>query len=112
MSGGKFHLVFSATGSRKNARKIAQMLVDRRLAACVNIVPGVQSLFRWKGKRRDERECLILIKTRKSLLPQIERALRKYHAYELPELISLPLGKGSALYLEWIAQSTSKSERK
>jgi len=95
-------IVLITAGSEDEARKIARLLVKEKKAACVNIVPGVDSLFRWKGKINSARETLLLVKTRASLLPEIISLVQKTHSYEVPEIIALPITDGSEDYLKWL----------
>jgi periplasmic divalent cation tolerance protein len=98
-------IVLSTAGSEEEARKIAHYLVDRQLAACVNIVPQVESVYRWQGKVESSREWLLLIKTTSERLASVRDATRELHSYELPECIAVAIEDGSAGYLKWIAQS-------
>jgi periplasmic divalent cation tolerance protein len=95
-------VVLITVGSEEEARKIARLLVKERKAACVNIVPGVDSLFRWKGKVDSARESLLLVKTRASLFPEIISLVKQIHSYEVPEIIALPIIDGSEDYLKWL----------
>src|SRR5919106_2873759 len=95
-------VVFSNCGSAEEAERVARHLVDSRAAACVNIIPGVRSIYRWKGAVEDAAEWTLLIKTRRALLETIERELRKAHSYELPGLISVAVVDGLESYLPWI----------
>src|SRR4030043_315731 len=95
-------VIFVTTGSEEEARKIAELLLGRRKAACVNIVPGVDSSFWWQGKLDSARESLLIIKTRASLLPEIIELVKSVHSYEIPEIISLPIIGGNDDYLKWI----------
>ena len=95
-------VVLITAGSEEEGRKIAGLLVKEKKAACVNILPGVESLFRWKGRTDSARECLLLVKTRASLLPEIIRLVKGIHSYELPEIIALPITGGSEDYLSWL----------
>lgn len=95
-------LVLITAGSQEEAQKIAALLVNQRKAACVNIVPGVNSLFRWKGKMDSARESLLLVKTRASLLAEIISLVQEIHSYEVPEIIALPIVGGSENYLQWL----------
>jgi periplasmic divalent cation tolerance protein len=99
-------VVLVTCGSRREARKIARALVERRLAACVNQmgVP-VRSLYRWKGKVESTAEVLLVIKTTKKRFVALCEAVRELHSYEVPETIALPIVKGSRAYLDWIAES-------
>jgi len=80
------------------------MLVDRKLAACVNIVGPVQSIFRWKGEVQDAKETLLLIKTTEDRFPEIRDILRAQHSYELPEIISIRIADGLPEYLAWMGE--------
>ena len=98
-------LVLTTTGSESEARKIAEMLVERRLAACVNVIPRIQSVYRWQGRVETAEEFLLIVKTVKSKEDQVQAAIRESHSYELPECISIPVESGSAEYLRWITES-------
>lgn len=98
-------IVLTTTGSEEEARKIAQTLVDRQLAACVNIVPQVESVYRWQGKVESAREWLLLIKTTAEKFAAVRDAIRELHSYDLPECIAIAIDDGSAGYLQWIADS-------
>jgi periplasmic divalent cation tolerance protein len=91
-----------AAGSEEEAGRIAELLVKENKAACVNIVPGVESFFRWKGKIVSARESLLLVKTRASLLSEIISLVKEAHSYEVPEIIALPIIGGSEEYLKWL----------
>ncbi len=93
----------TTTASRQSGEKIANHLVRNRYAACVNIVPGLTSVYYWKKKLCCEPEVLLIIKTLASRVSSVEKALKKIHPYELPEFIVLPIVKGSRAYLDWIA---------
>ncbi len=95
-------VVFTTAANRKEASKIARALLRKRLAACVNIVEGVQSMFWWEGKVDCASECLLMIKSKRSLFTKIEKAVRSLHSYEVPEIIALPLCAGEKRYLRWI----------
>ncbi len=95
-------LVLSTASSRKEALKIADVLLTKRLAACVNIVPSVTSLYWWKGRKEKASEVLLLIKTKKSAFKKMELVLRKSHSYTIPEMIALPMSAGSKPYLKWM----------
>ena|ERR1700722_3709897 len=98
-------IVLCTAGSEEEARKIARHVVEQRLAACVNIVPQIESIYRWQGKMESAREWLLLIKTTVENFPDVRDAIRGLHSYELPECISINVEDGSAAYLEWIGQS-------
>lgn len=98
-------IVLCTAGSEDEARKIARSLVERQLAACVNIVSHVESVYRWQGKIESSHEWLLLIKTTAAQFPAIRAAIRELHSYELPECIALNIEQGSPEYLEWIGDS-------
>ena len=95
-------IVLITTGSEEEAHKIAELLVNEKKAACVNILPGVDSLFWWKDKLDSARESLLLVKTRASLFPEIVELVKRTHSYEVPEIIALPIIAGSEDYLKWL----------
>jgi periplasmic divalent cation tolerance protein len=95
-------VVLITAGSEEEARRIAKLLVKKKKAACVNIVPEVDSHFRWKGKLDSARESLLLAKTRASLFPEIINLVKEIHSYEVPEIIALPMIGGSKEYLRWL----------
>ena len=98
-------IVLSTAGSPEEARKIAYALVERRLAACINIVPGVESVYRWEGKIEAASEWLLLIKTTAAIFPRLRDALTEMHSYATPECLSLEIEEGSRDYLDWIGES-------
>jgi periplasmic divalent cation tolerance protein len=98
-------LVLTTIGSETEARKIAQALVERRLAACVNIVPRIQSVYRWAGKVEHAEEYFLLIKTMRHREDQVRSAIRELHTYDLPECIAISIESGSAEYLRWLSDS-------
>ncbi len=87
------------------AAEIAAALVEQHLAACVNRMPGVKSWYRWQGQIEKDEEVLLLIKTTRERLAELEAMVRRLHPYEVPELIALPLAAGSAAYLQWVRDS-------
>ena len=98
-------IVLSTAGSEEEARKIAHYLVENQLAACVNIVPQIQSVYRWQGKVESAREWLLLIKTTADKFDDVRDAIREVHSYDLPECIAIAIEDGSTDYLEWIGES-------
>jgi periplasmic divalent cation tolerance protein len=103
-------IVLSTAGSEDEARKIARHLVERQLAACVNIVPRVESIYRWQGKVESSGEWLLIIKTAVEKFPEVRDALRKLHSYEVPECVALSIEDGSPEYLQWLGSSLIKDE--
>lgn len=95
-------LVLSTAPSHKEAFKIAQVLLDKRLAACVNLLPSLTSLYWWKGRKEKASEVLLFIKTTKSSFKKVEQIIRKIHSYSVPEIIALPLTQASRPYLNWM----------
>jgi len=95
-------LLSTTTSSATEAEHIAQALVEKRLAACVQIVPQVRSIYRWQDKIEKSDEWLCLAKTRRSLLPQAEAEITQLHSYDCPELITVPIEASSAAYLAWL----------
>ena len=105
-SGGEALLVLITSASQEEAEKIARQLVEERLAACVNIVPQVRSLFWWENKLSEEEEVLLIVKTRRSRFSALGLRVKALHSYRVPEIIALPILEGSASYLQWIDEST------
>jgi len=100
-------VVLSTAGSEEEASRLARALVERRVAACVSIVPGVRSIYRWSGAIHDASEWLLVIKTRRDRFPALATALRELHAYEQPEIVLLDIADGDAAYLRWIDDGVS-----
>jgi periplasmic divalent cation tolerance protein len=98
-------LVLSTAGTKEEAQKIAHALVERRLAACVNIVPQIESVYRWQGKVESAQEFLLLIKTSTERFAEVSAALKELHSYEVPECVSVAIDDGSGDYLKWLAES-------
>jgi periplasmic divalent cation tolerance protein len=99
-------LVTAPTPER--AAEIARALVDERLAACGNVVPGLRSIYRWEGKIQDDGEALLLLKTTRARFEALRARIVELHPYEVPEVLALPVEAGSAPYLEWIAAETGR----
>jgi periplasmic divalent cation tolerance protein len=96
-------IVLTTAGSAEEARKIADALVDRRLAACVNIVPQIESVYRWQGKVERAGEWLLIIKTQATAFEGVRATIEALHSYEMPECIMLNVSEGDQEYLDWIA---------
>lgn len=94
--------VMITAGSREEAARLAEMLVGSRLAACVQIMPEMESVYRWEGEVRRDPEHLLLVKTTTACFAELEREVRALHSYETPEIIALPVALASAPYLEWL----------
>jgi periplasmic divalent cation tolerance protein len=95
-------VVLTTCDSENHAEKLAHHLVDRRLAACVNMLPRARSIYRWKEKVEDTAEWVLLIKSRRDLFPALRAEIQKLHTYDVPEVIALPVVEGSDAYLGWI----------
>jgi periplasmic divalent cation tolerance protein len=100
-------LILTTAGSREEAERIARALVDEQLAACVSIIPGLTSVYRWQGKVEAAPELLLLIKTTAANLTRLEEAIRRLHSYEVPEFIVLAPESASKPYLEWLLESAA-----
>ncbi len=101
-----FYLVNTTTSNKENAVKIAKHLIENKLAACVNIVPNVTSIYRWDGNICEEQEFLLNIKTKEELFKKVNEAIISKHEYELPEIIAVKIENGSDAYLKWIETET------
>ena len=101
-----FIAVFVMCGSEEEATKIAHALVEERLAACVNIVSPIRSIYRWEGKVCDEWEWLLIIKTQQTRFEDLEKKVRSLHSYRVPEIVSLPIIEGHQPYLNWLEEMT------
>ncbi len=95
-------VILTTCESEKEAAEVARHLVEKKLAACVNILPKARSIYRWKGAVEEAQEFVLLIKSRRDLLPALRTALASVHSYEIPELIALPIVDGSVEYLSWL----------
>jgi periplasmic divalent cation tolerance protein len=108
MDGSSFCVVATTTASQQEARKIAEKLLTKKLAACVQIL-DIESFYTWQDTLQQEPECLLLIKTRTNLYPNIEKVICAIHSYEVPEIIQLPITQGLESYLGWITANTIQS---
>ena len=102
----EYIIVFITASNEEEAARISHALVGERLAACVNIIPSVRSIYRWQGRVEDEQEVLMLAKTKKSLFERLQGRVKELHSYSVPEIIGLPLVEGSKEYLDWLGQET------
>jgi len=99
-------LVLCTVPSEESAQRIAQALVEEHLAACISIVPGIRSIYRWRDRICDDAELLLLIKTRRSLFPRLLQRIYDLHPYEVPEIQALEVGESAPAFLEWLRIST------
>ncbi len=104
-------VVLITTSSRQEAEAIGKVLVESKLAACVNISVGVTSLFRWQGAIEHQEEVLMLVKSRSDLLPSIIEVVKRLHSYAVPEVVALPIFAGSPDYLAWVNESLRRTPR-
>jgi periplasmic divalent cation tolerance protein len=95
-------VVLMTAGSQEEAERIASALVGEMLAACVNVIPGVTSVYHWQGEIQHDQEWLLVAKSRRDVLDQLVRRVQALHSYDLPEIIALPLAGGSEAYLHWL----------
>lgn len=102
-------VVMTTVGTEEQANLLARELVARRHAACVNIVPGLRSVYRWKGKISRDSEFLLIVKTLESEYPQVAATIHELHSYELPEVVCFKAGEGDPRFVEWIASCLDKS---
>jgi len=110
MSESKPCIVMVTTSNRNEAERIAAALIKWRMAACVSILPGVESLFWWEGKTDTAFEFLLLIKTTMDRFPDVEAAVKEYHSYKVPEIVALPIEAGHAPYLRWLEECSHPDE--
>jgi len=106
-NGGRYRVVLVTCGSIGEARTIGRGVVAKKLAACANIVSGVESIYRWKGKVERAREVLVIMKTTATRLRELEREVKRLHSYDVPEFIVLPIVAGSQEYLKWIQDNAA-----
>src|SRR2546425_12508900 len=98
-------VVLMTAPDRDEAGRIAEMLVDSRLAACVQVLPEIHSVYRWKGEVERATETLLLAKTTSDKFDELDRAVREIHSYDTPEIVALPVSAASAPYLKWVLES-------
>lgn len=99
-------LTFVTCKDLRQAKGIARSLVKERLAACVNVVPGVASIYSWEGKLEESREVLLVIKSRRALSAKLTSRVRALHSYSVPEVVTVPIASGNPAYLAWVREST------
>lgn len=106
--GRKAIVVLVTAASERQAVRIGRAVVRAELAACVTVVPGVRSIFRWEGKVSEEREALLIMKSRTDLFAPLSAEVRRLHSYQVPEVLAFPITHGTADYLAWLWKSTRK----
>ena len=95
-------VVLTTVGTEEQANRIAEELVERRLSCCVNIVPGIRSVYRWKGEICRDGEMMLVIKTSRELFPALAEAIAELHSYELPEILAFRVETGERRFLDWL----------
>ena len=101
-------VVLTTCGSEEQAVRLARHLIERRAAACVNVVPGARSIYRWKDQIEEASEFVLVIKSRRDLFPALRLEIEKLHSYEIPEILALPIVDGSEGYLGWLDHELGK----
>ncbi len=104
----KHYLILSTIDSKEGAEQLAHHLVEERLAACVNIIPDMTSVYKWKGTLEHTTENLLVIKSTQERLPRLIERIKELHPYELPEVIALPIEDGYPPYLDWLVSETTE----
>ena len=104
-----FAIILTTVSAVEEGQSIANLLVEKQLAACVNIIPNISSVYRWKGKIQSEPEVLLLIKTTKDLETAVYEEVQAVHSYNTPELVTLPITNGSETYLDWMTAAVCKT---
>lgn len=102
----EFIIIYTTVPDKKEGREIAKALVEHKLAACVNMLDKMESIFSWDGEMCEEKEYLLIIKTKKELFDAVKVAIQKMHSYTVPEVIALPIIEADETYLKWIAHET------
>lgn len=108
MKGEEKYVVFCTVPSEEVAEKIAKIVVEKRVGACVNIIKQIRSIYFWQGKVEDDSELLLIIKTSSQAFQELKETIRQNHPYKVPEIIAIPIIEGSESYLEWIEEVTQK----
>jgi len=104
-------VVITSTETLTDGQRLASLLVEAGLAACVQVLPQIISVYRWQGKVEQASEALLLIKTTRAAYPELETAIKQNHAYETPEIVALPVETGSIEYLDWLMASVGSANR-
>ena len=99
-------VIYITTGSISEAKKIGQSLVEEKLVACSNIISPIHSIYKWQGKMCDDKEAMLMMKTKKKLFKQIVKRVEELHSYDVPEIIAIPIIEGSSKYMSWIDEET------
>jgi len=102
-------LVYMTAGDRQEAERVGQALIESKLAACVNILDGMQSMFWWQGKVEQEGEIVVIAKTREDLVPQLTEKVKSVHSYDCPCIVAVPIIDGNPDFLQWIREETGET---
>ena len=102
----EYIIVFITAPNEEEAARISHAIVGEKLAACVNIIRSVRSIYRWQGRVEDEQEVLMIVKTKRTLFERLQGRVKELHSYSVPEIIGLPVVEGSKQYLDWLGQET------
>jgi len=108
---GTHSMAFVTVPNEELAQKLARGLVEQKLAACVNIIPGIKSVYEWQGKIEQDGELLLMIKTRTSRIADVSKYVRENHSYDVAEVISTPIDNGNQPYLDWISKTVPESKQ-
>ena len=100
-------IIYSTTGSIEEARKIARTLVEEKVVACVNIIPKIESIYRWKGKIEEDNECVLLAKTTDKNIDKAVQRIKELHSYDVPDIVAIPITHGFKEYLDWVEEETT-----
>lgn len=112
-SAGTNSVAFVTTPDKESAKKLAHGIIERKLAACVNIIPNIESIYMWENQINEDNEYLMMIKTRSTRIDELSKFVRENHSYSVAEVISLPIESGNLPYLNWITQTVpEKAESK
>ena len=104
-------MLYITAGSRDEAKKIGRALVEERLAACANIIDGMESVYWWEGKLTEDKEAVMIVKTRAELVAQVTARVKALHSYTVPCIVALPILDGNPAYLEWLGAETQKPSK-
>ena len=102
-----FSIIYSTTGNVGEARKIARTLVEEKLVACVNIIPKIESIYRWQGNIEENNECVLLAKTTDKNIDKTIHKIKELHSYDVPDIVAIPITHGFKKYLEWVEDETT-----
>ena len=100
-------IIYSTTGDEKEARKIARKLVEEKLVACVNILPKIESIYRWQGNIEEDSECILLAKTTDKNIERTIQRIKEIHSYDVPDIVTIPITSGLKDYLNWVEDETA-----